>query len=314
MVIRLIKYEAIGMQYGQNVILKNINLTINDGELFVLVGPSGSGKTTLLRMINRLTAPTTGNVYLDEKRVKDYDLRELRLHMGYVLQDSSLFPNLTVGENIAIQLEQQGVNKKDRRNRSMELLDQVGLLASDFIDRHPDELSGGQQQRVAIARSMATQPQLILMDESFSALDPVLRTQQQDLLLKLHRQSKTTVVFVTHDMQEALRLGDRIAVINDGQLQQVGTPNEILERPANRFVGAFFATARPRLGTMTALLSSKLVQKTPAADQSAVVTTVAELASLTPDTAGWLCFQYQGQGFRIQTTDLLHYLGQREDR
>lgn len=112
MVIRLIKYEAIGMQYGQNVILKNINLTINDGELFVLVGPSGSGKTTLLRMINRLTAPTTGNVYLDEKRVKDYDLRELRLHMGYVLQDSSLFPNLTVGENIAIQLEQQGVNKK----------------------------------------------------------------------------------------------------------------------------------------------------------------------------------------------------------
>ena len=214
MVIRLIKYEAIGMQYGQNVILKNINLTINDGELFVLVGPSGSGKTTLLRMINRLTAPTTGNVYLNEKRVKDYDLRELRLHMGYVLQDSSLFPNLTVGENIAIQLEQQGVNKKDRRNRSMELLDQVGLSASDFIDRHPDELSGGQQQRVAIARSMATQPQLILMDESFSALDPVLRTQQQDLLLKLHRQSKTTVVFVTHDMQEALRLGDRIAVIN----------------------------------------------------------------------------------------------------
>ena len=253
--IRLIKYEAIGMQYGQNVILKNINLTINDDELFVLVGPSGSGKTTLLRMINRLTAPTTGNVYLDEKRVKDYDLRELRLHMGYVLQSSSLFPNLTVGENIAIQLEQQGVNKKDRRKRSMELLDQVGLPASDFIDRHPDELSGGQQQRVAIARSMATQPQLILMDESFSALDPVLRTQQQDLLLKLHRQSKTTVVFVTHDMQEALRLGDRIAVINDGQLQQVGTPNEILEQPANQFVTEFFATARPRLGTMTALLS-----------------------------------------------------------
>ena len=159
--IRLIKYENVGMRYGQNVILKDITLTINDGELFVLVGPSGSGKTTLLRMINRLTAPTAGNVYLDEKRVKDYDLRELRLHMGYVLQSSSLFPNLTVGENIAIQLEQQGVNKNDRRKRSMELLDQVGLPASDFIDRHSDELSGGQQQRVAIARSMATQPQLI---------------------------------------------------------------------------------------------------------------------------------------------------------
>lgn len=156
--IRLIKYENVGMRYGQNVILKDITLTINDGELFVLVGPSGSGKTTLLRMINRLTAPTAGNVYLNEKRVKDYDLRELRLHMGYVLQSSSLFPNLTVGENIAIQLEQQGVNKNDRRKRSMDLLDQVGLPASDFIDRHPDELSGGQQQRVAIARSMATQP------------------------------------------------------------------------------------------------------------------------------------------------------------
>ena len=161
--IRLIKYENVGMRYGQNVILKDITLTINDGELFVLVGPSGSGKTTLLRMINRLTAPTAGNVYLDEKRVKDYDLRELRLHMGYVLQSSSLFPNLTVGENIAIQLEQQGVNKNDRRKRAIELLDQVGLPASDFIDRHSDELSGGQQQRVAIAGSMATQPQLFLM-------------------------------------------------------------------------------------------------------------------------------------------------------
>ncbi|MCF0118139.1 MAG: ATP-binding cassette domain-containing protein, partial [Limosilactobacillus mucosae] len=177
----MIKYEAIGMQYGQNVILKNINLTINDGELFVLVGPSGSGKTTLLRMINRLTAPTTGNVYLDEKRVKDYDLRELRLHMGYVLQDSSLFPNLTVGENIAIQLEQQGVNKKDRRNRSMELLDQVGLPASDFIDRHPDELSGGQQQRVAIARAIAANPKLLLLDEPTSALDPEYTSEVLDI-------------------------------------------------------------------------------------------------------------------------------------
>ena len=134
--IGLIKYENVGMRYGQNVILKDITLTINDGELFVLVGPSGSGKTTLLRMINRLTAPTAGNVYLDEKRVKDYDFRELRLHMGYVLQSSSLFPNLTVGENIAIQLEQQGVNKNDRRKRSMDLLDQVGLPASDFIVYH----------------------------------------------------------------------------------------------------------------------------------------------------------------------------------
>lgn len=307
----MIKYEEVGMTYGHNTILKNINLNIKSGELFVLVGPSGSGKTTLLRMINRLTAPTTGNVYLDGKRVKDYDLRQLRLHMGYVLQSSSLFPNLTVGENIAIQLEQQGVDKRERRKRAKALLEQVGLAADDYIDRHPDELSGGQQQRVAIARSMATQPQLILMDESFSALDPVLRNQQQELLLSLHRQSKTTIVFVTHDMQEALRLGDRIAVINNGTLQQVGTPYEIIEQPANQFVADFFASARPKLGTMTQLMTSGLIESEATKIESPQVDTMAKLAELTPDQAGWLHFQYHNQSFRIQAASLLHYLGQR---
>ena len=307
----MIEYRDIGMAYGDNVILEKINLTIADGELFVLVGPSGSGKTTLLRMINRLTEPSQGDLYLDGKRVKDHDLRQLRLHMGYVLQTSSLFPNLTIGDNITIQLEEAGVKKAERRKRALELLEQVGMEAEKYISRLPHELSGGQQQRVAIARAMASQPKLILMDESFSALDPVLRRQQQELLLKLHQQSKTTVVFVTHDMQEALRLGDRIGVIKDGHLRQVGTPSEILQKPADQFVADFFKSARPRLGTMVELLASPYTKKTKEKNSQSV-NKVEEIAVL-PEIAGYLKFAYQGENYQITTSDFLHYLGKLGD-
>lgn len=307
----MIEYRDIGMAYGDNVILEKINLTIADGELFVLVGPSGSGKTTLLRMINRLTEPSQGDLYLDGKRVKDHDLRQLRLHMGYVLQTSSLFPNLTIGDNITIQLEEAGVKKAERRKRALELLEQVGMEAEKYISRLPHELSGGQQQRVAIARAMASQPKLILMDESFSALDPVLRRQQQELLLKLHQQSKTTVVFVTHDMQEALRLGDRIGVIKDGHLRQVGTPSEILQKPADQFVADFFKSARPRLGTMVELLASPYTKKTKEKNSQSVIK-VEEIAVL-PEIAGYLKFAYQGENYQITTSDFLHYLGKLGD-
>ncbi len=307
----MIEYRDIGMAYGDNVILEKINLTIADGELFVLVGPSGSGKTTLLRMINRLTEPSQGDLYLDGKRVKDHDLRQLRLHMGYVLQTSSLFPNLTIGDNITIQLEEAGVKKAERRKRALELLEQVGMEAKKYISRLPHELSGGQQQRVAIARAMASQPKLILMDESFSALDPVLRRQQQELLLKLHQQSKTTVVFVTHDMQEALRLGDRIGVIKDGHLRQVGTPSEILQKPADQFVADFFKSARPRLGTMAELLASPYTKKTKEKNSQSV-NKVEEIAVL-PEIAGYLKFAYQGENYQITTSDFLHYLGKLGD-
>ncbi len=303
----MIEYRDVGMTYGDNVILKQINLTINDGELFVLVGPSGSGKTTLLRMINRLTEPTHGDVYLDGKRVKDHDLRQLRLHMGYVLQTSSLFPNLTVGDNITIQLEEAGVKKAERKKRALALLAQVGLEGDKYISRLPKELSGGQQQRVAITRAMASQPKLILMNESFSALDPVLRRQQQELLLDLHRQSKTTVVFVTHDMQEALRLGDRIGVIQDGCLLQVGNPEEIVQKPANSFVADFFKSARPRLGTMLELLASPYVNRI-AEENLPEVEKVEEVTGLA-EKAGFLQFAYQGAGYQIKSSDLLHYFG-----
>ncbi|MGM9904646.1 ATP-binding cassette domain-containing protein [Lactobacillus sp.] len=307
----MIEYRNVGMAYGDNVILEKINLTINDGELFVLVGPSGSGKTTLLRMINRLTEPTHGDLYMDGKRVKDHDLRQLRLHIGYVLQTSSLFPNLTVGDNITIQLEEAGVKKADRRKRALTLLDQVGLEGNKYISRLPRELSGGQQQRVAIARAMASQPKLILMDESFSALDPVLRRQQQELLLKLHRQNKTTVVFVTHDMQEALHLGDRIGVVKDGHLLQVGSPEDIVQRPANSFVADFFKSARPRLGTMAELLASPYVEKI-TGDGLPQVEKVEEIAEL-PETDGYLQFAYQGENYQIKASDLLRYFGKLGD-
>src|SRR5699024_5703399 len=193
----------------------------------------------------QLTVPTDGDVYFANRKIKDYDVQKLRLDMGYVLQDSSLFPNLNVEDNIAIQLEQKGISKAKRHQRAAELLESVELDPKKYAKRMPSELSGGQQQRVAIIRALATEPSLILMDESFSALDPVLRRKSQDLVLKLHQQYQTTIVFVTHDMQEALRMGQRIAVLNKGVVQQVGTPHDIMQNPATDFVRQFFDTKTP---------------------------------------------------------------------
>lgn len=236
----MIKYDHVAKTYTDIPVIKDVSFTVNLGDLFALVGPSGSGKTTLLKMFNRLTVPTDGNVYYRGKKIKDYDLQQLRLKTGYVLQDSSLFPNLTIEDNIAIQLEQQGVNKETRRARAKELLAAVDLDPAIYATRMPDELSGGEQQRIGIVRALAAKPAVILMDEPFSALDPVVRRQLQDLVLKLQQQTKTTIMFVTHDMNEALRLGTKVAVLKDGVLQQVGTPQEIINRPANDFVRTFF--------------------------------------------------------------------------
>ncbi len=236
----MIKYDHVAKTYTDIPVIKDVSFTVNQGDLFVLVGPSGSGKTTLLKMFNRLTVPTDGNVYYQGKKIKDYDLQQLRLKTGYVLQDSSLFPNLNIQDNIAIQLEQQGVNKEQRHARAQELLAAVDLDPQIYATRMPDELSGGEQQRIGIVRALAAKPAVILMDEPFSALDPVVRRQLQDLVLKLQQQTKTTIMFVTHDMNEALRLGTKVAVLKDGVLQQVGTPQEIINRPANDFVRTFF--------------------------------------------------------------------------
>ena len=306
----MIEYCTVGMRYGDHQILTDINLKIHAHELFVLVGPSGSGKTTLIRMVNRLTVPTSGQVKVAGQDVAASDLAKLRLSMGYVLQTASLFPNLTIADNVTIQLEQQGCSKAERKRKAQQLLAAVGLKEKDYLTRYPAALSGGQQQRVAIARALATNPQLILMDESFSALDPVLRRQMQDLLLSLHAKHGMTVLFVTHDMQEALRLGDRIGVINAGRLQQVGTPQEIIEHPANAFVRNFFASARPRYGTLTDLLAATQPQPAVAGP---LVTTVAEILRL-PVCDGELCFSIAQQAYRLPVAKLLHYLGKREEK
>ena len=218
----MIEYKHVALRYGEKSVLEDVNLKIKDGEFMVLVGPSGSGKTTMLKMINRLLEPTDGNIYMDDKRIKDYNQRDLRLSTGYVLQQIALFPNLTVAENIA------------------ELLEMVGLPAKEYAGRLPSMLSGGEQQRVGIVRAIIGEPRILLMDEPFSALDAISRKQLQVLTKKLHNEFGVTIIFVTHDTDEALLLADRIAVLQNGQICQIDKPNAILENPANDFVANLF--------------------------------------------------------------------------
>ena len=239
----MIEYKHVALRYTDTDILKDVNLCIEDGEFMVLVGPSGSGKTTMLKMVNRLLEPTDGNIYMDGKRIKDYDERDLRLSTGYVLQAIALFPNLTVFENIALVPEMKGWSHDKIRRRTEEFLAKVGLPASDYADRLPSELSGGEQQRVGIVRAMIGQPKILLMDEPFSALDAISRKQLQVLTKELHREFGTTIIFVTHDTDEALKLADRIAVLQNGEIHQVADPATILHAPATNFVADLFGGA-----------------------------------------------------------------------
>lgn len=236
----MIEYRHVALRYGEKEVLKDVNLSIDDGEFMVLVGPSGSGKTTMLKMINRLLEPTDGNIYMDDKRIKDYNLRQLRLSTGYVLQQIALFPNLTVADNIAIIPEMKGWNKDKIKQNTAELLEMVGLPAKEYAGRFPSMLSGGEQQRVGIVRAIIGEPRILLMDEPFSALDAISRKQLQVLTKKLHNEFGITIIFVTHDTDEALLLADRIAVLQNGQICQIDKPNAILENPSNDFVANLF--------------------------------------------------------------------------
>ena len=236
----MIEYKHVALRYGEKSVLEDVNLKIKDGEFMVLVGPSGSGKTTMLKMINRLLEPTDGNIYMDDKRIKDYNQRDLRLSTGYVLQQIALFPNLTVAENIAIIPEMKGWNKDKIKHNTAELLEMVGLPAKEYAGRLPSMLSGGEQQRVGIVRAIIGEPKILLMDEPFSALDAISRKQLQVMTKKLHNEFGVTIIFVTHDTDEALLLADRIAVLQNGQICQIDKPNAILENPANDFVANLF--------------------------------------------------------------------------
>ena len=238
----MIKYNNVSLCCSTNgLILDGLNFEIQEGEFFVLVGPSGSGKTTTLKLINRLIEQTEGDIYFEDKRLKDYDLRELRLKTGYVLQQIALFPNLTVTENIALIPEMKNFDKKEIKEKTEDLLQKVGLNPKHYMNRLPKELSGGEKQRVGILRAIIANPKILLMDEPFSALDPISKVQLQDLIKQLHDEYKRTTVFVTHDMDEAMKLADRICVLKEGKVVQIATPEVLKENPADDFVREFFA-------------------------------------------------------------------------
>ncbi|MCF1676517.1 MAG: ABC transporter ATP-binding protein [Tetragenococcus halophilus] len=225
------------------MVIPDMNLSIAQGELFVLVGTSGSGKTTSLKMVNRLEEPTEGNIFISGKKAKDYPLQQLRWSMGYILQQIALFPTMTVAQNIAVIPEMKKVSKKEINRLVDDLLAKVGLDPDKYRNRMPSELSGGEQQRIGILRAIASKPDIVLMDEPFGALDPLSRTTLQDLILDLHKELDNTIIFVTHDMDEAMKLGDRIGIMGDGELLQVGTPRELAQNPTNDFVRDFFRSS-----------------------------------------------------------------------
>lgn len=231
-------FEKTGLTVG----VKDVSLTINEGEIFVIMGLSGSGKSTLVRLLNRLIEPTRGEVRLngdDIAKMSDEQLRSVRRkNIAMVFQNFALMPHMTVLENAAFGLELAGIDEATRHETAIKALARVGLDA--YIDSFPDELSGGMKQRVGLARALANDPDILLMDEAFSALDPLIRTEMQDELIRLQNDDQRTIVFISHDLDEAMRIGDRIAIMQDGVVVQVGTPDEILHKPANDYVESFF--------------------------------------------------------------------------
>ena len=239
----MILFENVSKEYEKGkAVVSELDLEIKDGEFFVLIGPSGSGKTTTLKMINRLIPLTTGFIRINDKPISDYNLQELRWNIGYVLQQIALFPNMTVEENITVVPEMKKWSKAEMQKRVTELLASVGLDPNTYRNRKTAELSGGEQQRVGVVRALAANPDIILMDEPFSALDPISKSNLQRDVAKLQKKLNKTIVFVTHDMQEALALGDRICLMNKGKIEQIGTPDEIRSHPKNDFVRNFLQT------------------------------------------------------------------------
>ena len=235
----MIEFKNIKKSYKNSIVLDDFNLKIDKGNLVVLIGSSGCGKTTLLKMINRLIEPTSGDIFVDGKNNKDVDPIELRRSIGYVIQQTGLFPHMTVKENIEIIPKLMGRSQEEIDKKTVELFNMVGLEPEKYSDRYPVELSGGQQQRVGVARAFAADAEIILMDEPFSALDPITRTELQEQLFNIQKEYKKTIVFVTHDMDEALNLSDKICILKDGKILQYDTPENILKNPAGEYVEEF---------------------------------------------------------------------------
>ncbi len=239
-VVFVIQFNQVSKSYEDGTkAVDSLHLEIKKGEFFVLIGPSGCGKTTTMKMINRLIETTEGSILIDGKDIQQYNINELRWDIGYVLQQIALFPHMTIAENIAVVPEMRKWSKEKIKARVDELLQMVGLDPDVYRNRMPDELSGGQKQRIGVVRALAANPKIVLMDEPFSALDPLSREQLQKDIVQLQKKIQKTIVFVTHDMQEALSLGDRICIMKEGKVVQLDTPEGIIHNPKNEFVEEF---------------------------------------------------------------------------
>lgn len=244
----MIQFKGVVKKYKQQDVIRGITFDVHENEIAVLIGPSGCGKTTVLKMINRLLEPTSGSICIRGEDIKTKNVYRLRRNIGYVIQSVGLFPHLTIRQNIEIVSSLGGAKKKAERKKILqknaELLEMVGLHPEVFLDRYPAQLSGGQQQRVGVARAFARDPEIILMDEPFSALDPITREQLQDELLRLQSKLRKTVVFVTHDMDEAIKLADRICILYQGEILQYDAPEKILKNPVDGFTAKFVGKHR----------------------------------------------------------------------
>lgn len=240
----MIQFKEVSKKYKGNTVIDGFNLNINKGELVALIGESGSGKTTLLKMINKLISLSGGQIFVNNGDIDTWDPIQLRRKIGYVIQQHGLFPHMTIRENIQIIPQLLGQRGEELEIKTKELLDLVGLESEMFLERYPAQLSGGQQQRVGVARALITDPEIILMDEPFSALDPMTRADLQDQLLNIQEEFGKTIVFVTHDMDEAIKLADKICILQNGKILQYDTPENILKYPNGEYVEQFIGKGK----------------------------------------------------------------------
>lgn len=263
----MIRFENVTKTFKQGDVIRDISFEIQDEEIVVLVGPSGCGKTTTLKMINKLVCPTSGKIFIDNKDIAQCDSVKLRRGMGYVIQKTGLFPHMTVKENIEVILQIEGMKPDKREHVTTEMMRIVGMDPDQYLYRYPGQLSGGQLQRIGVARAFASDPKIVLMDEPFSALDPITRAQLQSELISLQTRLKKTVVFVTHDMDEAVKIADRICIIQNGRIAQYDTPENILKYPANDYISDFVGKKRiwntPQLIRVKDIMLKNLVVCTP---------------------------------------------------
>lgn len=232
----MIEFRDVTKTYGHDLAVTNFSLSAPSGKITVLMGLSGSGKTTLLRTVNKLVQPTSGSVLIDGNDIANLDSVVLRRSIGYVMQEVGLLPHKSVLDNVTLIAQIAGQDKDEALRNALELLELVGI-GSSFHDRFPGQLSGGQQQRVGVARALAIRPNILLMDEPFGAVDPIVREELQDELIRIQRQLSLTIILVTHDRYEAIKLADQLVVLSQGaKIEQVGTPKELTEKPANKFV------------------------------------------------------------------------------